>query len=58
MGARSVSRARAAGLTFRPLIETLRDGLRSRSSVPADKHGAGLTDSDERELLRNLTHKD
>jgi nucleoside-diphosphate-sugar epimerase len=52
MGARSVSREEAAGLTFRPLVETLRDGLRSR--VAANTQGAGLSDVDERELLQRL----
>lgn len=56
MSARSIDRARAAGLTSRPLIETLADGLewRQRQSERADR-GAGLSDADERELLAALT---
>lgn len=55
MNARSRSRAQAAGLTYRPLVDTIRDGLRSRDSLSSGKHGAGLTDVDERELPHKLT---
>jgi 2'-hydroxyisoflavone reductase len=47
-----VSKARAAGLTFRPLEETIRDTLAwdaARAGPPAD--GVGLTPERERELL-------
>lgn len=56
MNARSIDRARAAGLTSRPLIETLADGLEWRQRQPdrADR-GAGLSNADERELLAALT---
>jgi 2'-hydroxyisoflavone reductase len=52
--ARDGSRARAAGLTHRPLEETLRDGLAWESSQPVHPHGTGLTDEEERDLLRLL----
>ena len=55
MNARSRSRAQAAGITYRPLVDTLRDGLSSRESLPSGVYGAGLTDVDERELLHELT---
>lgn len=58
MGARSASQAQAAGLTFRPLVETLRDGLHARDSDHAVARGAGLTDVEERELLHRLKEKD
>lgn len=55
MSARSVERALSAGLTRRPLVDTLRDALQWRRSLPApDDRGAGLTDADERELLAEL----
>jgi 2'-hydroxyisoflavone reductase len=47
-----VSRARAAGLTFRPLEETVRDTLEwdmARDDPPAE--GVGLAPERERELL-------
>lgn len=52
LATRSNARARAAGLTMRPLSETLADSLRSdlgNAAVPG-RH-AGLTDEEERELL-------
>jgi nucleoside-diphosphate-sugar epimerase len=50
--ARNTSRAEAAGLSARPLKETLTDILRWELSRPQPgPHGAGLTDSEERELL-------
>jgi nucleoside-diphosphate-sugar epimerase len=52
--ARDGSRARAAGLEHRPLAETLRDVLAWEEAQPAHPHGAGLTDEDERALLRLL----
>lgn len=49
------SRARAAGLTYRPLEETLRDTLAwELASTGPWPHGAGLTDDDEREVLARL----
>lgn len=55
MNLRSVDRARSAGLTTRPLVETLRDGLAWRQQQPdRDQRGAGLSDADERELLTEL----
>jgi 2'-hydroxyisoflavone reductase len=54
MNARSLARAQAAGLIQRPLVETLRDSLRWRESFASEVSGAGLTDADERELLREL----
>ena len=52
--ARDGSRARAAGLTHRPLEDTLRDVLAWEESQPDHPHGAGLTDDEERELLHLL----
>lgn len=52
--ARDGSRARAAGLTHRPLAETLRDVLAWEETQPVHPHGAGLSDEDERALLRLL----
>jgi hypothetical protein len=56
MSARSNARAIRAGLTFRPLGDTLRDGFRWRESRPADSRAdtAGLSDDDERQLLGEL----
>jgi 2'-hydroxyisoflavone reductase len=54
MNARSLVRAQTAGLELRPLVETLRDSLRSRETRPPGAHVAGLSDGDERELLRQL----
>jgi len=51
---RSGARARAAGLTHRPLDETLRDVLAWEETRPEHPHGAGLADDDERALLRLL----
>jgi nucleoside-diphosphate-sugar epimerase len=55
MNARSSERARAAGLTLRPLADTLGDSLRYdlEHGIP-NPHGAGLTDAEERELLSQL----
>lgn len=55
MNARSTDRARAAGLTLRPLADTLRDSLHHEleHDIP-NPHGAGLTDAEERELLAEL----
>jgi 2'-hydroxyisoflavone reductase len=55
MNARSIERALAAGLTHRPLVETLRDALNVREAQPPGTHGAGLTDVAERELLHQLS---
>jgi 2'-hydroxyisoflavone reductase len=51
MNARTGERARAAGLTNRPLTETLADVLAWEEEQRANPHGAGLTDDEERELL-------
>ncbi|HEV7624169.1 MAG TPA: NAD-dependent epimerase/dehydratase family protein [Amnibacterium sp.] len=53
MNARTGERARAAGLTNRPLAATLADllGWEEQREHP---HGAGLTDDEERELLAAL----
>ncbi|MFE1663279.1 NAD-dependent epimerase/dehydratase family protein [Microbacterium sp. P02] len=51
---RSNARAVAAGLTLRPLVETLEDGLAERAAHPPDVHLAGLTDADERALISEL----
>lgn len=52
MNARDASRARAAGLTARPLEATLADTLAWELSRPdPGPHGAGLSDDDERRLL-------
>ncbi len=50
---RSNARARAAGLTLRPLAETLRDTLAWAEAADRD-WAAGLSDDDERELLAAL----
>jgi hypothetical protein len=56
MNARSNERALAAGLALRPLSNTLADTLQwELAREDAGPHGAGLTDSDERELLAALT---
>jgi nucleoside-diphosphate-sugar epimerase len=48
----NVNRALAAGLTFRPLEETVRDTLAWRKTLPADAEWpAGLKPERERELL-------
>ena len=52
--ARDGSRARGAGLTHRPLAATLTDVLAWEETQPVHPHGAGLTDDEERELLRLL----
>ena len=55
MHARSNERALAAGLELRPLSDTLAATLHWESTREnAGPHGAGLTDSDERELLAAL----
>jgi len=52
LNSRSTARARAAGLTHRPPVETLRDGMRWRAEHAEDADDrAGLSDADERELL-------
>jgi nucleoside-diphosphate-sugar epimerase len=54
--ARSNARAKAAGLTLRPLAETLSDVLAWELEVGLDQpHGAGLTAAAERELLEELS---
>jgi len=58
MNARSTARAQAAGLTFRPLIDTLRDGILARTAPQDGSPAAGLSDEDERELLRELAGGD
>ncbi|MGN6743757.1 MAG: NAD-dependent epimerase/dehydratase family protein [Amnibacterium sp.] len=54
MNARNAARARSAGLTTRPLAETFEDVLAWERSQPANPHGAGLTDREERDLLAAL----
>jgi 2'-hydroxyisoflavone reductase len=51
--ARTGARARAAGLTNRPLADTFTDLLAWEEQRP-NPHGAGLTDDEERELLAAL----
>lgn len=53
MGDRDTSRAERAGLVRRPLAETLRDGLSWREAERGDALPAGLSDDDERQLLRD-----
>jgi len=52
-GTRSVARAEAAGLTARPLAETLADVL-SWEEGQDHPRGAGLSDDEERELIEML----
>jgi 2'-hydroxyisoflavone reductase len=55
MNTRSSDRAVAAGLARRPLADTLADALAlDRDTWPEVVHGAGLTDTEERELLAAL----
>ena len=55
MNDRSTARARAAGLTTRPLQDTLTDTLIwEESRTNPGPHGAGLTDEEERQLLTLL----
>lgn len=56
MGDRSTAQAGAAGLTCRPLLDTLRDALAVRLAAPdrGAPRTAGLTDADERALLLDL----
>ena len=55
MNARSNERALAAGLALRPLADTLAATLHWEiARADTGPHGAGLTDSDERELLAAL----
>lgn len=55
MNARSIDRARSAGLTHRLLVDTLRDALDHRSSGPdADDRPSGLSDGDHAALLAEL----
>lgn len=52
-----VSKAIAAGLTFRPLAETVRDTLAWAATRPADHPWrAGLTEEREKQLLGLLSH--
>ena len=52
---RDVSRAVAAGLTSRPLEETVRDALRWERHLGLDRERrAGLSQARERELLARL----
>ncbi len=52
-----VSKAIAAGLTFRPLAETVRDTLAWAATRPADHPWrAGLTEAREKQLLNLLNH--
>jgi nucleoside-diphosphate-sugar epimerase len=52
MNSRDTSRARAAGLTTRPLEQTYADVLAWEDARPQPgPHGAGLTDAEERSLL-------
>ena len=53
---RSNSRASAAGLALRPLVQTLRDGLAAQMDAPSGGLKSGLTDDEERALLDELTH--
>lgn len=57
MNARSVARARGAGLGCRPLYDTLRDALAYRLATESEglPIRSGLTDEEERELLVALT---
>ncbi|WIE75886.1 NAD-dependent epimerase/dehydratase family protein [Curtobacterium sp. MCSS17_007] len=48
---RSNARARATGLTLRPLAETLADTLRWEAGRPEHPHGAGLTDVEHDALV-------
>ncbi|WP_136610334.1 NAD-dependent epimerase/dehydratase family protein [Sinomonas albida] len=50
----STARARAAGLSFRPLVETLRDSLGWLEGRGRGHDGAGLTDAEECDLLALL----
>jgi 2'-hydroxyisoflavone reductase len=55
MNAHSTARARAAGLTTRPLEQTLADTLDwERGRPDPGPHGAGLSDEEERRLLALL----
>jgi len=47
MNHRPAHRARSAGLTLRPLAETLADALAWERLQPEHPHGAGLSDADE-----------
>lgn len=56
MNARSTDRATAAGLTTRPLADTLTDTLAwEETRADPGPHGAGLTDDEEHHLLELLT---
>ena len=50
-GARDSSAARAAGLSTRPVAETLADTLAWELTDPGRSRGAGLSDADERALI-------
>lgn len=51
-GARDSSAARAAGLSTRPLAQTLADTLAWELTDPQRSRGAGLSDEDERALIQ------
>lgn len=56
LNARNTDRAQAAGLTTRPLENTLADTLAWEQSRPdQEPHGAGLTDQEEQQLLDILS---
>jgi len=56
--ARNGAAARAAGFVARPLAETLADTLAWELTLDADRpRQAGLSDQDERELLRQATQR-
>lgn len=55
LNARNTDRARATGLTTRPLEDTLADTLAWEEARPnPGPHGAGLTDAEEQHLLDTL----
>jgi nucleoside-diphosphate-sugar epimerase len=54
---RSNAQAVAAGLSLRPLEDTLRDGLDWRASEPIEENKAGLTDADEESLLNTSSQR-
>ncbi len=58
LNARSTDRASAAGLTTRPLEDTLADSLAWEETRPYQgPHGAGLTDDEEHQLLGTLAER-
>ncbi|WIB00480.1 NAD-dependent epimerase/dehydratase family protein [Curtobacterium sp. MCBA15_012] len=52
MNDRPAVRARSAGLTRRPLAETLADALAWERQQPVHPHGAGLSDDDDEDAVR------